>query len=102
MTTTAVFSAEPELDDCTVAPLASRQPAAEVDDEWMDDDFDRELEERLARDYPVLSPEEYLECLRRRVEAARAEIAAGQWKTHEEVEAYFAARRAGQARTSVT
>jgi len=100
MTTPAVFSAQPDLDDCTAAPAASCQPAAEVGDEW--EDFDRELEARLARDYPVLSAEEYLECLRRRVEAARAEIAAGQWKTHEEVEAYFAARRAGQLRTSVT
>jgi len=60
----------------------------------MDDDFDRELEERLARDCPVLSAEEYLECLRRRVEAARADIAAGRWKTHEQLEAERDAWRA--------
>jgi len=102
MTTTAAFSAqlEPELDDAfTVAPAANRQPAVEA---VMDDDFDLKLEERLARDYPVASPQEYLEFMRRKVEKARADIAAGRWKTHADVEAYFAARRAGQARTSVT
>jgi len=90
MTAPAVFSAEPDLDDCTAAPAASCQPAAEVGDEW--EDFDRELEARLARDYPVLSPEEYLEFMRRKVEKARASMRAGLGRSHAEVEAYFAAR----------
>jgi len=60
----------------------------------MDDDFDRKTEERLAREYPLPSPEEYLEFMRRKVEQANADIAAGRWRTHAEVEADFSARHA--------
>jgi len=47
-----------------------------------------------------LSPE-YLDFMRRTVEAARADIAAGRCYSNEEVAAYFAKRRAGMPRKAV-
>jgi len=94
MTTSTVFSAEPEPelhdDAFTAATAASCRLAAG----GMDDDFDQRLEERLARDYPAASPEEYLEFMRRKVEKARVSMRAGLGRSHAEVEAHFAARHA--------
>jgi len=91
MITNAVVRMEtfPELQ---VADAPAAYPfAAEVEDDLFEADMQR-VEERLAREYPELTPEAYLEFVRRKVERARADIAAGRWRTHAEVEADFAAR----------
>jgi len=54
-----------------------------------------ELHEQAEEEHAQGPSPEYLEFLRLKVEAARADIAAGRCYTNEEVEAYFAARRAG-------
>jgi len=63
-------------------------------------DMEPELHEHAQAHEQRPSPE-YLDFLRRKVEAARADIAAGRWYTSEEVEAYFAARRAGMPRKDI-
>jgi len=84
-----------ELDEPHVAGESMHaHPAAEAAHAWMDDDFDQKTEERLAREYPRPSPEEYLEFMRRKVEQANADIAAGRWKTHEQLAAERALWRA--------
>lgn len=79
----AVFTLklEPELRDAFMAAAAAAdRPASQIVREFM-------------RDY-VAQDREYVEFLRRKVEKARASIAAGKWFTQEEVEARAAARRA--------
>jgi len=61
----------------------------------MEPELHEDVEELEQRPSP-----EYLEFLRHKVEAARAEAAAGLGYTSEEVETYFAARRAGMPRKS--
>jgi len=93
MSTNAVVRMEtfPELQ---VADASAADPfAVEVDDALFEEGMQR-IEERLAREYPQLTPEAYLERVRRAVERGRADIAAGRWRTHAEVEADFAARHA--------
>jgi len=63
--------------------------------------MEHELELHEDADHEERPSPEYLEFLRRNVEAARADIAAGRWYTREEVEAYFAARRAGMPRKDI-
>lgn len=79
----AVFTMklEPELRDAFMAAAAAAdRPASQIVREFM-------------RDY-VRQDKEYVEFLHRKVEKARAGIAAGKWSTHEQVEATAAARRA--------
>jgi len=78
----------PIVDDPGDGPFA-----AEVEDDLFEADMQR-VEERLAREYPMPSPEDYLEFVRRAVERGRADIAAGRWKTHAQLEAERAAWRA--------
>jgi len=96
MSAKAVFSIEldSEPDAVFTAVSADDHPVTEALHEWVDDDFDWKTEERLTREYPRPSPEEYLEFMRRKVEAARADVAAGRGRPHAEVEADFAARHA--------
>jgi len=58
------------------------------------EDIDQRCEQRLAQDYPILPEDDYLEFLRQEVEKAQADIAAGRWKPHEQLEAERAIWRA--------
>jgi len=81
----AVFTMklEPELRDAFMAEAeASHRPASQVVRELMREYVERQ---RQAREYDAF--------LRAKVDAARAQIAAGQVASHDEVEARFAARR---------
>jgi predicted transcriptional regulator len=62
---------------------AARRPASQVVRELMRDYVQQRRQER-----------EYEDFLRSKVEAARAQIARGQYRSNEEVEADFSARRA--------
>ena len=82
----AVFTMklEPELRaEFTAAAEAAHRPASQVVRELMREFVQRQRE-----------AEEYDGFLRRKVEAARAEVRAGAGRPHDEVEAEFAARRA--------
>lgn len=82
----AVFTLklEPELRDAFMAEAeAADRPASQVVRELMRDFVERQREAR-----------EYNDFLRRKVEIARAQIAAGQYTPNEEVEAEFSRRRA--------
>jgi len=93
MSTNAVAGME-TLPELQVADAPAACPfAVEVDDALFEADMQR-VEERLAREYPELTPKAYLERVRRAVERGRADIAAGRWRSHAEVEADFAARHA--------
>lgn len=79
----AVFTMklEPELRDAFMAAAAAAdRPASQIVREFM-------------RGY-VQQDKEYVEFLRRKVEKARASVAAGRWSTQEEVEAKAATWRA--------
>lgn len=81
----AVFTMklEPELRDAFMAEAkASHRPASQVVRELMREFVERQ---RQAREYDAF--------LRAKVDAARAEVAAGQVATSADVEARFAARR---------
>jgi predicted transcriptional regulator len=74
---------EPSLRADFIAAAAEEdRPAAQVMREMMRDYIAKRNEER-----------EYNELLRRNVEAARADLKAGRWKTNEEVKAIFATKR---------
>lgn len=78
----AVFTMklEPELRDAFMAAAAAEdRPASQIVREFM-------------RDY-VRQDREYVEFVRRKVERSRASIAAGKWRSAEEVEADFRRRR---------
>ena len=86
MSKEAVFTMklEPELRDAFMAAAeAVDRPASQIVRELMRDFVERRQEER-----------EYTEFLRRKVERARRSLEAGRGRTGEEVEAYFATRRA--------
>lgn len=86
MSKQAVFTMklDPELRDEFVAEAkAAHRPASQVLRELMREFVQRQRE---ARDYD--------EFLRRKVEAGRGSMLAGQGRSNEEVEAEFAARRA--------
>jgi predicted transcriptional regulator len=68
---------------------AAHQPASQVVRELMREFIRRQREER-----------EYQEFLRRKVETARASMQAGLGRSHEDVEAEFAARRASAKSTA--
>ncbi len=83
----AVFTMklEPELRAEFIALAeAAHRPASQILRELMREFIQRQ---RDARDYDAF--------LRQKVEAARASMHAGQGRTNDEVEAEFAARRAG-------
>ena len=85
----AVFTMklEPELRAEFLAEAeAAHRPASQILREMMREFIQRQ---RDARDYDAF--------LRRKVEAARASMRAGQGRPDDEVEAEFAARRAGAA-----
>lgn len=82
----AVFTLklEPELRDAFMAEAeATDRPASQVVRELMRDFVERQREARAYDDF-----------LSRKVEIARAQIAAGQFSPNDEVEAEFARRRA--------
>lgn len=82
----AVFTLklEPELRDAFMAEAeAADRPASQVVRELMRDFVERQREARAYTDF-----------LGRKVEIARAQIAAGQLSPNDEVEARFARRRA--------
>ena len=88
MSKEAVFTMklEPELRDAFVAEAqASHRPASQVLRELMREFIERQ---RQAREY-----DNFLE---RKVEAGRASMRAGVGRSNDEVEATFAARRAGK------
>jgi len=100
MSTNAVARMDP-FPELQVADAPAAYPfAAEVEDQQFEADMQR-VEERLARDYPILTPEAYLERVRRAVERGRADIAAGRWKTHEQLEAERAIWRANLRQRTV-
>jgi hypothetical protein len=85
----AVFTMklEPELRAAFIAEAeAAHRPASQILRELMREFIQRQ---RDARDYDAF--------LRQKVEAARVSMHAGQGRTNDEVEAEFAARRAGTA-----
>ena len=85
----AVFTLklEPELRDAFMAAAkAADRPASQLVREFM-------------RDY-VQQDGEYVAWLQRKVDEARADIAAGRVHSQDEVEAYFAGRRAEWAKLS--
>ena len=85
----AVFTLklEPELRDAFMAAAkAADRPASQVVREFM-------------RDY-VQQDGEYVAWLQRKVDEARADVAAGRVYSQDEVEAYFAGRRAEWANRS--
>ena len=85
----AVFTLklEPELRDAFMAAAkAADRPASQVVREFM-------------RDY-VQQDGEYVAWLQRKVDEARADVAAGRVYSQDEVEAYFAGRRAEWAKLS--
>ncbi len=85
MSKEAVFTMklEPELRDAFMAEAeASHRPASQVVRELMREYVERQ---RQAREYDAF--------LRAKVDAARAQVAAGQVASHDEVETRFAARR---------
>lgn len=85
MSKEAVFTLklEAELRDAFMAEAAATdRPASQIVREFMRDFIERQKQER-----------EYTEFLRRKVEKARASIAAGKVFTQEEVEAQVAERR---------
>lgn len=89
MTKAAVFTMklEPGLRDEFMAEAeAAHRPASQVLRELMRDFVERQREKR-----------DYDEFLRRKVDTARSSIRAGLGHSNEEVEAEFAARRAGVA-----
>ena len=86
MSKEAVFTMklEPELRDSFMAEAAAaHRPASQLVREFMRDFIKRQHEAR-----------EYDAWFRQKVEAGRAEARAGRGRSHEEVEAEFAARRA--------
>lgn len=86
MSKEAVFTMklEPELRDAFMAEAdAAHRPASQVVRELMRDFVERQ---RQAREYD--------DFLRRKVEIARASVAAGRGRSNKEVEAEFAAKRA--------
>ena len=87
MSKEAVFTMklEPELRDEFMAEAeAAHRPASQVLRELMREFVQRQRDAR-----------EYDEFLRRKVEAARSSMGAGLGRSNEEIEAEFAARRAG-------
>jgi predicted transcriptional regulator len=83
----AVFTMklEPELRDAFMAAAEQEdRPASQIVREMMRDYVDQ---------HQPMTPD-YLEFLRRKVERGLADVAAGRTHSSEEVEAYFAAKRA--------
>ena len=83
----AVFTMklEPELRDAFMADaLEVDRPASQIVRELMKDYLVRREEEKAGYD----------DFVQRKVERSRRSIAAGRWRTNEEVEAKFAAMRA--------
>ena len=87
----AVFTMklEPELRDAFMADAAEvDRPASQIVRELMKDYLAKREEEKRG----------YNEFLRRKVERSRRSIAEGRWRSNEDVEADFAARRAALLR----
>lgn len=93
MATKAVFTMklEPDLRDSFMAETAAAdRPASQVVRELMRDYIEQRRHERAYREY-----------LGRKVSTARASMLDGKGRSHEAVEAHFAAKRAKLAEGSV-